>query len=426
MGAWNNKPFGNDTALDWLNNPALLSQDRFPQFLQSTIQQTLGEQSADKSNAEKAIAAISVVSAAAVEPIGNCDKDAKALISKFGFVPTVELINDCLSALQIICYSTDSELRELWLEAEGLPSWLKQTEKLASNLNVALLNGLPTRLQKKTGIPRTLTKLLERYKEEPTDEIRQKIFQKFTALEDVNGMHRETDFKRPLNLASANGLFEETQLLINGGAKIYASDFEAACVGGNLQVAELLRANGAEVFAEINPGENYSAKGDFADTARALGTDLLPTGYRYCPALFTVASKGKVSALEYLISLGADIYQSSRDLQNLAHFCCAHNNVPVLIYLHDKGFDLGKRIGKIGRQPLDDAVYSNAVEAVKFLLANGVDPNWVGPSLWTMYEERRSPLDIARLPNLSLNKDIEKLLLSSGAKTLQELEKAKS
>lgn len=430
MGAFNEKPFGNDKALDWLYDLELQDQKQFGQFLRSTIQKMLEDRGSDASIAEQAIAAIAVASAAATDPIGVCHKDAKALISKHGFVPDAALIKDCLLALQIVCHSEESDLRNLWVEAQGLTSWLKQTEKLANNLNAALLEGLPLREPKKPGMPRTLMKLIERYKEEPSDKIRQKIFEKFSALEDVNYLYSETGYDRPLHVAAVNGLLEETQLLINRGANVNSNKtggnnqtpFETACIGGNLQVAELLRANGAQVFVSLDLSNNYGPTHSFVETARELGAALLPMGYRYCTALHIVAYKGTVPTLEYLVGLGADMCQLSLDLQNLAHFACKGNNIPILTYLRDKGFDLGQRIGKLGSQPLDSAVQRNAMEAVEFLLENGVDPNWVGPSLWTMYEKRRSPLDIARSPDLSLNKGIEKILLSYGAKTFEELE----
>jgi ankyrin repeat protein len=426
MGTWSNTPFGNDEAMDWLAQAQRQSATQFAAHIQNTVCAVLNNWEGDAINATRALAAIAIVSASAVEPIGSCHKDAKSLISHHGFTPDNALIDKSLAAIQNICHAENSQLRELWLEAKGLPSWLKKTEEIAENLRAALKLGVAIRKPKKLVMPRTLIKLLELYKTEPTPTIREKIYEKFSALEDVHRLHKETDFQRPLYLACLNGLLEESQLLINRGADVNLGDspdntlFEAACVGGNITLCELLRSNGAQIFFEVTDKNNYKAESSTAARFRELGADRLPTGYRYCPALSTVALEGKPETMDYLIALGADINQLNRNLENLAHLSCFKNNVPVLSYLLKAGFDIHKPVGALGQQALDIAVKRNAFESVKFLLNNGANPNRIGLRLDN--EEADSPLDTARSEWAEVDKAIEELLLSYGAKTTAELQ----
>jgi ankyrin repeat protein len=426
MGTWSNTPFGNDAAMDWLAQAQRQSATQFAVHIQNTVSAVVNNWEGDATNATRALAAIAIVSASAVEPIGSCHKDAKSLISLHGFTTDNALLDKSLSAIQNICHAENSELRELWIKANGLPSWLKNTEEIAENLRAALKLGVAIRKPKKLGMPRTLIKLLERYKTEPSPIIRENIYEKFSALEDVNGLNKDTDFQRPLYLACLNGLLEESQLLIKRDANVNLGDspestpFEAACISGNLTLCELLRENGAQIFSEINDKNNHQAESFTAVRLRELGAARLPTGYRYCPALSKVALEGKPETMDYLITLGADISQLNRNLENLAHLSCYKNNVPVLSYLLKAGFDLHKPVGTLGQQALDIAVRWNAIESVEFLLSNGANPNRIGLRLDN--EEADSPLDTARSEWAEVNKAIEELLLSHGAKTTAELQ----
>jgi ankyrin repeat protein len=431
MGTWNETEFGNDFALDWLGSAHLQSDDTFLAYVQSTLQKVLNAWDGDAKIASNAMAAIAVVSMLSSEPIGQCPKHVKNLISRCIFSPNRGLLELSIAALELICYSVNSELRQLWAEAGRLSSWLVRAEKLSNRLSAALQLGIPNRVSKKPSTPRTLHKMLEHFKNEPSTVIREKIYQKFSSLKDVNACVCETDFERPLYLAAVSGLLEETQLLIGRGAQVNQknsrgqSPFEAACVGGHFNVAELLLANDATVFEELDSTNNYSVKGDFADRAKQIGADLLPIGYRYCPALFFVARSGSVASLKYLLGLGAAVNQLASDLRNIAHFACENNNVPILKYLHDSGFDVNKPIGTLGRQPLETAIWSNAIESVEFLLTVGAKPNWVGSDLWSLYEAAQTPIDIARSLDSSDGKEMENILLSYGAKTLSELQATK-
>jgi ankyrin repeat protein len=396
MGAWSNKPFGNDSALDWLERAALPSTNQFSAFVSDTISTVLGNWAGDSDEAEQAIAAIAVVSAAAVEPIGPCHKDAKALISQFGFVPDTRLITNCLSALQVVCYSEASELRELWNDEGSVVSWIKQTERLSIALNAALKNGLPTRVPKKQGMPRALNKLVALYEKEPTVKVRKKITEKFSALNDFTANTEETGFKTPLWFAARHGLLEETEDLLNRGADpngggegrffraLYEVDspfkgnFPAACLSGNLQVAELLRVRGAKVFLQ------RSVDTDLIETYKRLRIDFTQLNGQYCPALQLVASDGTPAAVEYLLGLGANIDEIDDEGKGIAHWAAGEGNIQMLEFLKEKGRDLDLAAGQFGPTPLHTAVHGGQFKAVSFLLENGANPNHIDQSqlLW--------------------------------------------
>jgi ankyrin repeat protein len=399
MGAWSNKPFGNDSALDWLEKAALPSANQFSAFVSDTISTVLGNWAGDSDEAEQAIAAIAVVSAAAVEPIGPCHKDAKALILQFGFAPDTRLITNCLSALQVVCYSEASELRELWNDEENVVSWLKQTEKLGIALNAALKNSLPTRVPKKRGMPRSLIKLIHLYKTDPSTAIRKKITEKFAEITNFSSAaNAELDLLTPLYLAAWHGFLEEAQNLLDRGAdpngdgncysgpSPYERPFDAACLNGHLELAELLRTRGARIFIALEQDDGVP----FCDHHRrvlAVGAKLKKKSDPYWVALVRVCDNGSVAALEYLLSLGATLDETGYDGRSLAHWAAKGGNLQILEYLSKAGLDLDRSVGHSGPSPLHDAVENLNFEATKFLLEKGAKPNRInrfyGNHPWT-------------------------------------------
>jgi ankyrin repeat protein len=425
MSAWSKAPYGNDAALDWLNDPSLQIANDYLSVIRSALAKILqASWEGDSDEAQCAIAAAALVAAAAVEPIGSCHKDAKALITKHGFVPDVGLIVDCLGAIKVVCYEERSEIRELWAEEEGLDAWLKQGEKLTANLKAALQTELPTRTQKKQAWPRTLYKLIERYKSEPNQAVRKKIAKKFAAIQDVNRADSDTNFMKPLYLAATHGLFEEAQDLLdrgadpNGDGMAYFGPsshrpFDAACLSGNLQVADLLRARGAKIFDTVEDRQ----PNDIDRRVVSVGAKPMQSGDRYWQALINIARAGSIEALEYLLSHGATLHERNFSAEGIVHWAAQGGNAPMLAYLKKAGLDLFSPVGKTGPTPLCKAVDENELEATQFLLENGANPNHVN-RIYSKHPE--TPMDRA-LTN-PRGAAIAKLLKGYGAKTLQELE----
>jgi ankyrin repeat protein len=430
MGAWSNKPFGNDAALDWLESASLPSANQFLVFVSDTINTVLGNWEGDSDEAEKAIAAIAVVSAAAVEPVGPCHKDAKALISKLGFVPNANLIANSLSALQVVCHSEVSELRELWNDEGSVVSWSKQTEKLSMPLHAALKNGLPPRAPKKPAMPRTLIKLINLYKTDPSTAIRKKITEKFAKVTDFTSAdNRELDLLTPLYLAAWHGYLEEARNLLDRGAdpngdgkcflgpSPYERPFDAACLNGHLELAELLRSRGARIFIALDLDDGLPLC-DHHRRLLAVGGKLKTKGEPYWVALVKVCHEGSVTALEYLLSLGATLFETGYDGRSLAHWAAQGGNLPILEYLSKEGLGLDRPAGHSGPTPLHDAVEKLNFEATKFLLENGANPNrinrYYSDHPWT-------PMNAA-IWKESRGAKLVELLRHHGAKTIEELE----
>ena len=113
MGTWNTKPFGNDTASDWL-------WELEKALDESILQTALGADA----KGDETIAAAAVVEAARRQPIGALPPKAKGWVSERGFVPSDALVKQAMAAVEKI--RNHSELRELWEESGSLKSWLKQ------------------------------------------------------------------------------------------------------------------------------------------------------------------------------------------------------------------------------------------------------------------------------------------------------------
>lgn len=396
MGTWNSKPFGNDTALDWLAD--LEAQKDLAAFLAETLDKVLGGWDGDSTEAEEAVAAAAFVAASAVEPVGSTTQEAKKLIALRGFVPSEQLLAMSLQAVERIC--TNSELRELWEESDGLRSWLSQMDKLRDSLVRASVTGLPSRVPKKPGMPRSLYRLVELYSAEPSEKIREKIRGKLRII-DVNKSSADTDWKSPLSLICRYGLLDEARDLLQRGADPNNSKpnpFVEACVGGHVEVAELLRQHGATIFFKVERQVIEGAGNPFDDIMlrqyRVRGIEPKPMGYEYCLALFAVAREGGAKGIEYLVSIGADLNQTDLNDENLIHKASQSGNVEMLRLLIAAGLDPGKTKGKFAESPLHYAVSSGKCEAVAVLLENGANPNHIDKFEGSEHRWYQTSLDI--------------------------------
>ena len=129
MGAWGTGSFDNDEALDWVGelktmNPADLQKMLAiaaddPEYLVS-------------SNASEAIAAAEVVAALAGAPAGNAPKEIGEWVGKNPKALTPPLKDAAVRAVDRV--RRNSELKDLWLEADGLNDWIESVKELQSRL----------------------------------------------------------------------------------------------------------------------------------------------------------------------------------------------------------------------------------------------------------------------------------------------------
>ena len=423
MGTWSSSPFGNDTAKDWAWG---LSDAGGSALIDRTIQAVVtAKKDIDAPIAEEAIAAATVVAAAAGDPIRGVSADIKRWINTQGYVPTKKLIGESMKAIDRI--TRDSELRDLWDESHGLEGWVKATAKVRDKLVEAKKSALPKRKPKKPGTPRALYKMLERYDEEPSDELKARIRRAVERIKDPNRGGKETKHQEPLSLVARRGLIDEVRLLLEMGADpsgytaIISAEppFVAACVGGHLEVAELLREAGADVHEEVERDLENEFLGDaILAQMEVRGVEPKKRGYRYCLALFAVARRGTPEAVEYLLSLGADLNQSDLNGETLMHKAAEGNNVAMLRYLAEKGLDINARVGKTAEAVVHSAVERKAFDALKFLLENGADPNPIESYEGSEHQWYNTPLDMAAGPHQKKNRA---LLRKHGGKTAKEI-----
>jgi ankyrin repeat protein len=426
MGTWSIKPFGNDTALDWLID--LQKANDGQALILGAVEAILDKYDGCATKAEEAMAAISIISAATNESIKGTNKDAKSWINYTGFVPTYSLIDKALLAIDVI--TKNSELYELWEKSDSLKSWINDTNKIKSVLLNAKDVKLPKRKPKKRVMPRALYKLLEYYNINPEKKVREKIFNKIKALENVNEGNKDTYYSLPLSLVSKYGLLAEAKYLLGKGANPNTdsmfgySPFTEACIHGHLEIAEVLLEAGAKIFGETVMDENtgFSYNPDLYKNRQE--TPKLKT-YKYCIALFSVASQGEPRVIDYLLSKGANVHQLDLNGETLIHKACYNGNIATLKHLINLGVDVNKSNGLINGNPnsrgetaLHYAVQKSQPKAVRLLLENGADPNIFEYFNGIEHKWKNTPLDFAKS---SKDTEIYKLLVEFGGVLAEDL-----
>lgn len=390
MGSWSNKPFGNDTALDWaLRLLSSGSEDLIP----SSIRDALDSNDVpDASISEEAVAAAAVIAAAANEPIRAVTKDISAWIRTRGYVPDKALIADATKVLEAVM--EESELRELWEESERLQGWLKSTANVQQRLVSALNSELPTREPKKPSMPRLLYKLIERYEREPDDNVLERIRGKLDAIEDLDQPTKDTHHESPLVLVASAGLFDEAKSLLDRGADPNLPSrlsgrtaVTAACKSGKLEMLELMLDAGANFVEEYT---------------RTIDEDGTDSTYKYVPALLGALRFGTPEMIELVEDRGADINELGINGETMLYEACYLGNLNVVKYLLQRGFDPNDK-ADYHEPPIFTAVRGHHLEIVKLLIDAGADVN--GREDWG-----GNPLDYA-----DSDQAIADLLVAKGA-----------
>lgn len=137
MGTWGNENFENDTAADF----ALTATQQGTKVIYNALQAALEIEDLDSPDCEEALAAAEFLAAAKGKPSADCSDEVKAYVQsndvltfkKGLFSKRIELTPVALRAIDRI--AADSDLKDLWEEAEELDEWLKVVNGLKARLS---------------------------------------------------------------------------------------------------------------------------------------------------------------------------------------------------------------------------------------------------------------------------------------------------
>jgi ankyrin repeat protein len=411
MGSWSNKPFGNDTALDWFSD---LEQSKSPlEMISNTLNKVLQKNDIDSTEEEEAIAAISIIVSASKEPVRGCSSEVKSWISITGFSPTSELKVLSVKALDIILNS--SELRDLWEESDGFAGWEKQLIKLRKELLQNIESNGPNRIPKKKVMPRSIGKLVDYYLKTKDLKAKLKIIEKLTAIKDTNSQDKESDFDLPINIAAKLGLNEVIEHLIRNGAdpnlcsRYGHISLHLAASHDHTDTVDLLLKSGADLLVDY---PEYDEQGSIVSHRMK------------CVAILSVARKGSSPTIELLESYGASIQELDLNGESLIFKSAEGGNTDLLKYLITRGLDVNLVKSKTptfkGETALHYAVRANKLESVKVLIESGADINSISYNLHENNPWFETPLDCC---DSKKTPELYKYLVNKGAKHADELPK---
>lgn len=132
MGSWAAHGFGNDEALDWLND---LIDEHDIYFIHNTLQIIAEFPAGDKPepwDCECALAAAEMVAAAKGKPSEDLPEEARQWIDAYGFQADEEAIELAQKAIQRI--ERDSFLRDAWEDSGNGNQWFEALADLRARL----------------------------------------------------------------------------------------------------------------------------------------------------------------------------------------------------------------------------------------------------------------------------------------------------
>lgn len=134
MGAWGAGIFENDAALDWVYE---LEGDDTLDTLEAAFNAVMSaEDYIDADEGSYALAAAEVVAALAGRPDTTLPEEVTQWVAAHAGLDARPLLEPARKAIQLVLESDDSELRELWEEAEpdDFAAWQAAVNELRSRL----------------------------------------------------------------------------------------------------------------------------------------------------------------------------------------------------------------------------------------------------------------------------------------------------
>ena len=400
MGSWSSKPFGNDTACDWMYQLEKCPNGTLIINTLEKIQQNKNDLTS--SDCEEIIAAATVVMAASKREIRGVPQEVKQWINERGYVPNLETISLSIESVSQIV--EESELLDLWSEDGNPKSWMKNTNQVLGSLKDVDAEKIPDRRPKPRSIPRTFYKLIEHPDIETNPKIKKIIRRKLEEIVDIDEGTKDTNFYPPLSLLAKYGLIEEAKLLIQKGGDIDVSNLNAsqpityACAYNHIEMAKFLINSGASVNIELSREDSSK--------------------FIYSPALLSSVSTASPEIIDLLIENGADLFQQDLNGETLLHKSAESGNLDVLKHLIKLGLDVNKVKGESGESTLHYAVRGNQLEACEILLKSGANPNLIDKFEGKEHQWKITPLDML---DKKENPELYSLLKKYGAKLASEV-----
>ena len=129
MGAWGNGNFENDDAKDWVAELKSIAPADLSKILAQAVDQPAYLESP---SACIALAAAEVVAALGGSPAASVPAEVGDWVKRYPQALTPALKSEALRAAERV--RRDSELKDLWMEADGLNEWIGVVKDLQSRL----------------------------------------------------------------------------------------------------------------------------------------------------------------------------------------------------------------------------------------------------------------------------------------------------
>jgi hypothetical protein len=129
VGAWGNGNFENDDAKDWVAELKSIAPADLSKILAQAVDQPAYLESP---SACIALAAAEVVAALGGSPAASVPAEVGAWVKRYPQALTPALKSEALRAAERV--RRDSELKDLWMEADGLNEWIGVVKDLQSRL----------------------------------------------------------------------------------------------------------------------------------------------------------------------------------------------------------------------------------------------------------------------------------------------------
>ena len=129
MGAWGSGSFENDDAADWLAGLATITPDDLTRIFTRSADDPSYLEAPD---ASAAVAAAEVIAALPGSPAKNVPPQIVEWVENHREASTPEL--KALAARALDRVRSDSEVKDLWLEADGVKDWTEEIQDLQTRL----------------------------------------------------------------------------------------------------------------------------------------------------------------------------------------------------------------------------------------------------------------------------------------------------